>query len=93
MFRDKTVPSIKTDMIHYLTDLQRSGKTGGVSWPGLVPATVSGLEINNIWEAGAVMALLIIEPTNATLGSELLLDTSQVLLTLSLCGLLMTRDI
>ena len=78
------MPSIKTDMINYLTDLQRSGKTGGVTWPGLVPATVSGLEINSIWEAGAVLALLIIEPRNASLGSELLLDTSQVTLTQSI---------
>ena len=82
-------------MLHYLTDLQRSGKTGGVSWPGLVPATVSGLEIRNIWDSGTVMALLIIEPVNATLGSELLLDTSQVsqyLYSTSL-GLLMTLQL
>ena len=88
--REKTVPAIKTDMLHYLTDLQRAGKTGGASWPGLVAATVSGLEINNIWDSGAVMALLIIEPVNATLGSELLLDTSQVTKPLVLCGLFMT---
>ena len=90
MFREKTVPSIKTDMIHYLAGLQRSGKTGGVSWPGLVPASVSGLEINNIWDSGAVMALLLIEPVNATLGSELLLDTSQVFVTYNFWGLFMT---
>ena len=78
--REKTVPSIKTDMIHFLTGLQRSGKTSGVSWPALVPAVVSGQEIRDIWDSGTVMALLIIEPVNATLGSELLLDTSQVAL-------------
>ena len=74
------MPSIKTDMIHFLAGLQRSGKTSGVSWPALVPAVVSGQEIRNIWDSGNVMALLIIEPVNATLGSELLLDTSQVAL-------------
>ena len=84
------MPSIKTDMVHYLTGLQRSGKSGGASWPVLLPATVSGLEIKDIWDSGAVMALLIIEPVNATLGSELMLDTSQVSL-LTLPVLLLTQ--
>ena len=68
-------------MIAFLTDLERSGQPGktGSPWPRLVPATVSGLEIKDIWDSGAVMALLMVESVNSTLGSEVMLDTSQVI--------------
>ena len=45
---------------------------------------------HHLYYSGAVMALLLIEPVNATLGSELLLDTSQVFVTYNLWGLFMT---
>jgi len=79
--REKTVPSIKADMVRYLTDVQLSGK-GATSWPRLVPASVSGLELK-IWDSGAVLAILMVETVNATLGSEVMLDTSQMLRELS----------
>ena len=76
LFREKTVPSIKADMVSYLTGLQLSGKAAS-TWPSLAPASVSGLEMK-IWDSGAVLAILMVETVNATLGSELMLDTSQV---------------
>lgn len=64
-------------MISYLTGLQLSGKAAA-SWPSLVVATVVGQDISNIWDGGARLAILLVEPANATLGSEVLLDMSQV---------------
>jgi len=40
---------------------------------------VSGLQIDHIWDSGATLVLLCVETVNATLGSEVILDTYQML--------------
>eukprot|EP00090_Calanus_glacialis_P005065 TRINITY_DN13889_c0_g1_i1.p1 TRINITY_DN13889_c0_g1~~TRINITY_DN13889_c0_g1_i1.p1 ORF type:complete len:571 (-),score=160.50 TRINITY_DN13889_c0_g1_i1:165-1877(-) len=78
--REKTVPAIKKDMIEFLTDLQiKKSEKAGRSWPSLVPAKVSGLEITDIWEKKPKIAILLLEEVNATMGSEVILDLSSTL--------------
>jgi len=78
--REKTVPAIKRDMIQFITDLQmKKSEKAGRNWPSLVPARVSGLEILNIWDQNPSLAVILIEETNATMGSEVILDLSDTL--------------
>jgi len=73
--REKTVPAIKKDMIEFLTDLQvKKSEKAGKSWPSLVPARVNGLEVRDIWTGGKILAILLLEEVNATMGSEVILD-------------------
>jgi len=78
--RDKTIPAIKRDMVVYLWDLLagRKGRVGwqgvGQHWPQLLPAKPSGKSVPGLWEGGAVLAVIIVEEVNSTLGSEVMLD-------------------
>jgi len=79
--RDKTIPVIETDMIKFLSDLQATNNVSriGTNWPKLLPATVIGTTVPELWLHGAVYAILIFEEQESMLGSSVTLDLSEVI--------------
>ena len=68
-------------MIKFLRDLQSSGNVSrtGPDWPSLVPGTVMGSNVPNLWSHGAKFAVLVFEEAGSELGSLVSLDLSETL--------------
>ena len=79
--RDKTIPAIEKDMIKFLRDLQSSGNVSrtGPNWPSLVPGTVMGSTVPDLWIHGARFAVLLFEEAGSDLGGLVALDLSETL--------------
>jgi len=72
--RDKSVPAIKKDMVSFLKELQLKKEKAGRGWPNLLPAEMEAGNPVGLWDDGAVLAIVMVEEVNATMGSEVLLD-------------------
>jgi len=72
--RDKSVPAIKKDMVGFLKELQQKKEKAGRGWPNLLPAEVDQGSPVGLWDDGAILAIIMAEEVNATMGSEVLLD-------------------
>jgi len=72
--RDKSVPAIKKDMVGFLKELQQKKEKSGRGWPNLLPAEVDQGSPVGLWDGGAILAIIMAEEVNATMGSEVLLD-------------------
>jgi len=72
--RDKSVPAIKKDMVGFLKELQQKKEKAGRGWPNLLPVEVDQGSPVGLWDGGAILAIIMAEEVNATMGSEVLLD-------------------
>ena len=65
--------------VSYLVSLQAPGGRAAPGWPALRPATLQDGELPGLWQAGARLALLLVEEVNATRGGEVCVTVVLVL--------------